>query len=75
MKKAKIAITLPADDLQRVRQVVARRRADSVSAYVSAAVHHELESNDLAELIADLKRKHGQPSAKDYTWAQRVLGR
>jgi hypothetical protein len=75
MKKAKIAITLPAGDLRRVHDVVAKRRAASVSAYVSSAVRHELESNELADLVAELKRQHGKPARGDYEWARRVLGR
>jgi Arc/MetJ-type ribon-helix-helix transcriptional regulator len=83
---AKITVSLPQEQVRQVRDAVARGEAASVSGYVSVALedalarsHLELEQRDgvgedsLAELVAELVAEHGEPSAEDYAWADKVL--
>jgi hypothetical protein len=75
MTVAKIAITLPRDELARVRRAVRRGRAPSVSAYIARALADQGRQESLAELVADLVGRFGEPSKKDEAWAKRVLAR
>ena len=75
MTAAKIAITLPPEQLQRVRLAVKRGRAESVSAYITAALVRQDREESLAELLRDLVAKHGEPNRKEKAWARSVLGR
>jgi Arc/MetJ-type ribon-helix-helix transcriptional regulator len=81
-KVAKITISLPEEQVERVREAVARNEATSVSSYVSAAIAEALvrpgpetekDENALAELVAELLAEHGEPSAEAYAWADKVL--
>jgi Arc/MetJ-type ribon-helix-helix transcriptional regulator len=80
---AKITVSRPGDQVEQVREAVARGEAASVSAYVSGALTEALarsaveggkDDNALAELVAELIAEHGEPSAEAYTWADKVLG-
>ena len=75
MTAAKIAITLPADQLERVRRAVKRGRADSVSAYIAQALERQDREETLADLLRDLVALHGEPNRKEKAWARRVLRR
>jgi Arc/MetJ-type ribon-helix-helix transcriptional regulator len=77
-KVAKITVSLPEEQVARVREAVARGEAASVSGYVSAALFDALarpgpeqgkDENALAELVAELIAEHGEPSAEAYAWA------
>ncbi len=79
---AKITVSLPEEQVERVREAVARGEAASVSGYVSAALAETLarpgpatekDENALAELVAELLAEHGEPSAEAYAWADKVL--
>lgn len=78
---AKITVSLPGEQVEQVREVVASGGAASVSAYVSDALTDALarsaacekDDNSLAELVAEMIAEHGEPSAEDYAWADRVL--
>jgi Arc/MetJ-type ribon-helix-helix transcriptional regulator len=80
---AKITISLPQEQVEQVRAAVARGEATSVSGYVSAALADAIAShayerdqegeNSLAELVAELIAKYGEPSAEAYAWADKVL--
>jgi Arc/MetJ-type ribon-helix-helix transcriptional regulator len=79
-KVAKITISLPWEQVERVREAVARGEAASVSGYISAALAEvlarpgfEQDENSLAELVAELIAEHGEPSAEAYAWADKVL--
>ncbi len=82
-KVAKIAVSLPREQVEQVREAVARGEAASVSGYISAALanslavsglEHKREGQDsLAELVEELLAEHGEPSAEAYAWADRVL--
>jgi len=82
-KVAKITISLPQEQVELVRDAVARGEAASVSGYISAALTDALASrghepgqegqDTLTELVAELIAKHGRPSAEAYAWADKVL--
>jgi Arc/MetJ-type ribon-helix-helix transcriptional regulator len=72
---AKIAITLPPEQLARVRRAVRRGRAPSVSAYIARALAQQDREESLAELLRDLVAAHGEPTVKERQWARRVLRR
>jgi Arc/MetJ-type ribon-helix-helix transcriptional regulator len=75
MTASKIAITLPPDQLARVRRAVRRGRAPSVSAYIAKALAQQDREESLAELLQELVARHGEPTAEERRWAQRVVGR
>ncbi|HWX45753.1 MAG TPA: hypothetical protein VNY52_10590 [Solirubrobacteraceae bacterium] len=82
-KVAKITVSLPQEQVESVRDAVARGEAASVSGYVCAALadalarqggeHEQGGEDSLAELVAELIAEHGEPSAEAYAWADRVL--
>lgn len=83
-KVAKITISLPREQVEQVRTAVAGGEAASVSGYVSAALADALAvpdpgeavaggENSLAELVEELIREHGEPSAEAYAWADAAL--
>jgi Arc/MetJ-type ribon-helix-helix transcriptional regulator len=72
---AKIAITLPPEQLARVQRAVRRGRAPSVSAYIARALAQQDREESLAALLRDLVAQHGEPSREDRQWARRVLRR
>lgn len=72
---AKIAISLPAALARRARQAVARGRADSVSAYIVAALEEKSKLDDLDGLLAEMLTESGGPlSAAERRAADRALG-
>jgi hypothetical protein len=75
MTQAKIAITLPPEQLERVKLAVRRGRATSVSAYIAGALAQQDREESLADLVRDLIAEHGKPTRKETAWARRVLGR
>lgn len=79
-KAAKIAISLPPEQVEQARAAVARGEAASVSGYISAALAAvapvaapEEEQDTLAAFAADLIAEDGKPSAEAYAWADRAL--
>lgn len=71
----KIAVSLPEEQVAAARRAVATGRAPSVSAYVADALARAERENSLAELLADLDRELGEPSAAAHTWADQELRR
>lgn len=78
-KSAKIAISLPPEQVEQARAAVARGEASSVSGYISAAlatvapVGEPEEQDTLAAFAADLIAEDGKPSAEAYARADRFL--
>jgi len=84
-KVAKITVSLPQEQVEQVREAVARGEAASVSGYVSAALTDALASarrgleqdgereDGLAQLVAELIAEHGKPSVEAYAWADAAL--
>lgn len=73
MTRAKIAISLPKDQLARVHREVRAGRADSVSGYIAGVLAEQEKRESLRALLRDLIEQHGEPSAKDIKWAERAL--
>lgn len=73
MTAAKIAITLPREQLARARAAVRRGRADSVSAYIVRALREQEREESLQALIEELVAEYGEPTREEKAWARRVL--
>ena len=73
MTKSKIAISLPKDQLVRVRREVRAGRADSVSGYTAQVLSEHERRESLQAVLRDLIEQYGEPTAKDIRWAERVL--
>jgi len=73
MPKAKIAITLPKDQLARIQREVRAGRADSVSGYIARVLAEQEKRESLRILLRDLIEQHGEPAKEDIQWAERVL--
>lgn len=73
MTKAKIAISLPADQVAWVQREVRAGRAGSVSGFIARVLAEQERRESLRELVRDLIKQHGEPSAMDIQWAERVL--
>ncbi len=75
MTKHKIAVTLPPALVASARRAVRAGRADSVSAYVAAALEEKTKLDDLAELLAEMLAETGGPlSARERRVADEALG-
>ena len=70
----KIAISLPDHLVVLARAAVNDGRAESISAYVAAALTHESRRERLAEVLRDFDDELGAPGADDLEWADRALG-
>lgn len=74
MTKDKLAITLPHELAETVREAVRAGRAPSVSAYLTGAVAEKARRDRLVEVLDAMDEEMGAPSAGAETWARRVLG-
>ena len=75
MTTAKIAISLPKDQLARVHREVRAGRADSVSGYIASVLAEQEKRDSLRGLLRDLIEQHGEPAPEDVKWAERMLPR
>ncbi len=73
MTKAKIAISLPKDQLARVHREIRAGRADSVSGYIARVLAESEKRESLRALLRDLTEQYGEPAAEDIEWAERAL--
>jgi len=73
MTRAKIAISLPKQQLARVHREVRAGRADSVSGYIAWVLAQEESRDSLRTLLRDLIQQHGEPGPEDIKWAERML--
>src|SRR5450756_2727953 len=71
-RTAKLAISLPSEQVAAARQAVSEGRSASVSAYISQALAQREREETLADVLADLTRELGPPSAEAYAWADSV---
>ncbi|HEY2515430.1 MAG TPA: hypothetical protein VGI39_31395 [Polyangiaceae bacterium] len=75
MTTSKIAVSLPGELVQRARRAVARGRADSVSAYVAAALEEKAKLDDLEQLLTEMLQETGGPlTAAERRRAEAALG-
>ena len=76
MTTSKIAVSLPAELVDKAQRAVAEGRASSVSAYVARALHEKAKLDDLASLLEEmLAETGGRLTAAERKSAVRVLGR
>ena len=73
MTMAKIAISLPKDQIARVQREIRAGRAGSVSGYIARVLAEQERRESLQELLQDLIGQHGELAAKDIKWAERAL--
>jgi hypothetical protein len=69
----KLAITVPAEQAEAIREAVAGGAARSVSAFLSQAAAEKLEQDSLAELIAEMKSELGVPEPDVYAEVEAAL--
>jgi Arc/MetJ-type ribon-helix-helix transcriptional regulator len=75
MTQSKIAVSLPRELVQQARQAVRDGRAESVSAYVAAALTEKAKLDDLAELLDEmLAATGGALTAAERRAADEALG-
>lgn len=75
MSKSKIAVTLPPELIARARRAVRRKRAESVSAYVAAALEEKAKLDDLDDMLVSMLRESGGPlTDKERAAADAALG-
>jgi len=75
MTTAKIAITLPREQLAKVKRAVRSGEASSVSGYIAGALEEKEQRESLRALVDDLKAQHGAPNKREVAWAKRALAR
>ena len=75
MTTAKIAITLPEQQLARVRRAVRSGQAESVSGYIAQVLEEHEHRESLQQLVEDLIEEHGMPTKEEQAWARRALAR
>ena len=75
MTAAKIAITLPREQLLKAKQAVKSGEASSVSGYIASALAEKEQRESLRALVDELKRDHGEPNKREIAWAKRALSR
>jgi Arc/MetJ-type ribon-helix-helix transcriptional regulator len=61
MTTSKIAVSLPDELVARARRAVSRGRAESVSAYVAAALEEKVKLDDLEHLLSEMLEETGGP--------------
>jgi Arc/MetJ-type ribon-helix-helix transcriptional regulator len=75
MTKSKIAVTLPPALVAQARRAVREGRADSVSAYVAAAMEEKARLDDLARLLDEMLAETGGPlTGRERRAADEALG-
>jgi Arc/MetJ-type ribon-helix-helix transcriptional regulator len=74
MTRAKIAITLPEEQVTAARRAVAEGRSPSVSAYISKALARRDADEELADTIAEIYAETGLPTQAERAWARQALG-
>jgi Arc/MetJ-type ribon-helix-helix transcriptional regulator len=75
MTTTKVALTIPAQAIERAKRQVRSGRAKSLSAFVSEAVNEKLDRDQLADILEAMDAEHGPPGKAARTWAKSVLSR
>lgn len=70
----RVTVTVPRELVQHAKRAVESGRAESVSAYVTAAMERAARRDRDASVLAGVYAKSGCPRAPHYAWAAQVLG-
>lgn len=73
VRKAKVAVTLPAPVLALARERIEAGKAASLSALVTEALEEKLERDRLQGVLDEILAEN-PPTPEDLAWADRVLG-
>jgi len=75
MTKSKIAVTLPPTLVARARRAVRAGHADSVSAYIAAAIEEKTKLDELSDMLAEMLAETGGPlTERERRVADETLG-
>lgn len=75
MTKAKIAVTVPRPLLANARRAVRDGRAESVSAYVTAALEEKAKLDELGTMLDEMLSETGGPlTPSEQREAERMVG-
>jgi Arc/MetJ-type ribon-helix-helix transcriptional regulator len=72
-RTTKIAVSVPANSVKKIRALVKKGSARSVSAYVSHAVAAQLAGEELEHILDAMDVAHGKPEGEHRKWAKAVL--
>lgn len=70
----RVTVSLSPGRLQQVKARVAQGEASSVSAYVDRVLARDEQALSLRQVLDEMDREYGPPSAGDRAWARQVLG-
>ncbi len=70
----KLAISLPRDLVDKLRQAKLEGRIESVSGYIADLLRREDDWRDARATIARIFADCPRPEAEHYAWARRALG-
>lgn len=70
----KITVSLPDGQVRAAERAVASGRAQSVSAYISAALDRKTGDEELLEMLDEMDESYGTPGPGADAWARQVLG-
>ncbi|WP_037077946.1 hypothetical protein [Pseudonocardia spinosispora] len=71
-KTVKVTVSMPAEDVARLKALDAAGAIESVSGYVAAAVHDRL---DRQAWLTRWRDRHGEPDPNAAAWADEVINR
>lgn len=75
MTKSKIAVTLPPALVERARDAVREGKANSVSAYIAAALEEKVKTDDLGRMLEEMLAETGGPlTPRERRIADEALG-
>ena len=71
----RVTVTMPVEQVEQLRQLAGQGQAESVSAYVSAAVGHQLDRDRALARLRQVYTERGVETGPEHdAWARRVLG-
>ena len=71
-KTVKVTVSMPAEDVERLKALDAAGAIDSVSGYVAAAVHDRL---DREAWLRRWRARVGEPDPRAVVWADSIIDR
>ena len=71
--REKVAITLPKELAEIIREEVKARRAPSVSALITEALEERFERDRLQAVLDEMDAEYGPLTPEELEWANRIL--